>query len=58
MLPACSCLKELLDVLGAAAVLPMDGDKGWASLRRRLIFGYLLRTEGRKRMFGKVMATT
>lgn len=42
MLPACSCLKELLDVLGAAAVLPMDGDKGWASLRQRLIFGYLL----------------
>lgn len=42
MLPACSCLKELLDVLGAAAVLPMNGDKGWASLRRRLIFGYLL----------------
>lgn len=45
MLPACSCLKELFDVLGAAALLSMDGDKGRASLGRRLITGYLFRAE-------------
>ncbi|TNN43961.1 hypothetical protein EYF80_045846 [Liparis tanakae] len=43
-LPACSCLQELLDVFGTAAVLSMDGDEGKAGLGRRLITGYLLKS--------------
>lgn len=45
--PACCLLKELLDVLGAAAMLTMNRDKGRTSLRRRLITGYLFKTQQR-----------
>lgn len=45
--PACCLLKELLDVLGAAAMLTMNRDKCRTSLRRRLITGYLFKTQQR-----------
>lgn len=41
MLPVCSSLQELLEVLGAAGVLAVDRYKGGAGLRGRLIIGNL-----------------
>lgn len=47
VLPACCWLQELLDFLGFAAMLTMNGDKCRTRLRRRLITGYLTGAEER-----------
>lgn len=57
MLPACSCLQELLDFLGTAGMLTMDGDKGSTSLRRRLITSYLLKAGGRGAFYNTLGTT-
>lgn len=48
VLPACSCLQELLDFFGAAAVLTMNGDERGARLGRGFVVCNLVKAKGRK----------